>query len=78
MFVLAAFLALPSSNGTDIRTCNVTLKLNKPCSFQECQAPCIQNYKGTGICIGEKQQYLQLRLQLLSLYISMAEDLGPS
>ncbi|KAF8097747.1 hypothetical protein N665_0281s0012 [Sinapis alba] len=46
MFALAGrnsytfLLALPSSDGAEIRTCSVTLKLSKPYSFQECQPHC--------------------------------------
>ncbi|CAH2077603.1 unnamed protein product [Thlaspi arvense] len=53
MFVLSAFLDLPSVDGADIRTCSVTLPLSKPCSFQECQPLCIQKYKGNGVCLGK-------------------------
>ncbi|ESQ54309.1 hypothetical protein EUTSA_v10026716mg [Eutrema salsugineum] len=53
MFVLSAFLALPSAEGANIRTCSVTLNLSKPCSFQECQPLCLQKYKGNGVCLGD-------------------------
>ncbi|KAL0735043.1 hypothetical protein Bca4012_011253 [Brassica carinata] len=52
MIVLSAFLALPITDGADIRRCIVVEKLSKPCTFQECQPLCIKKYRGTGVCLG--------------------------
>ncbi|CAN8277873.1 unnamed protein product [Cochlearia groenlandica] len=53
MFVFSVFLALPNADGGSVRTCSVILKLSKPCSFQECQPPCLQKYNGNGVCLGD-------------------------
>ncbi|AEE83230.1 S locus-related glycoprotein 1 binding pollen coat protein [Arabidopsis thaliana x Arabidopsis arenosa] len=54
MFILSAFLALPSAEGgATIKKCVVDVKLSKPCTFQECQPLCLQKYNGNGLCPGD-------------------------